>query len=34
MALKRECLTAQATLDEIQAILDVGRIIARAPTNT
>jgi hypothetical protein len=33
MALTRERLAAQATLDEIQAILDVGRIIARAPTH-
>jgi hypothetical protein len=33
MALTRERLAAQATLDEIQAILDVGRNTARAPTN-
>jgi hypothetical protein len=32
MALQRERLAAQATLDEIHAILDVGRIIASAPT--
>lgn len=31
MALQRERLAARATLDEIHAILDVGRIIARTP---
>jgi serine/threonine protein kinase len=33
MALERERLAAQAALDEIHAILDVGRIIASARTN-